>query len=259
MVVSKEEERRFIERGIDSSKIIRVGDLSLDSLEVVSLKRKTFDDLDEPLILFLPGSRPVEIEYMIPFYLRIVPLIRRNFSRAKFIMVVSPFISERTLKKILPSHLDVQIVRSSPYELMSISHLAITIPGTNNMQLACLGVPMVVILPLNRAELIPLDGIAGLVSPKIPPFGLIKRKILLQLNRKIKFVASPNIRAGKEIVPEIRGIIKPEEVAEKAVELLSHPDKLKKLSYELKELTRERGAKDKVVDVILEILAESEK
>jgi len=137
---------------------------------------------------------------------------------------------------------------------MSISHLALTVPGTNNMQLALFGVPMVVILPLNRAELIPLDGIAGLISPKIPPVGLVKRKILLRLSRKIRFVALPNIRAGKEIVPEIRGIIKPEEVAEKAVELLSHPDKLKEISCQLKELTRERGAKDKVVDVILETI-----
>ena len=261
MVVSAEEERKFKERGVEPSKIIRVGDLSLDSLEVTSLKRKAFDDLDfsQPLILFLPGSRAVEVEYMIPFYLRIAPLIRRNFPGVKFIMAISPFISQRVLGKFLPPHSEVQVVRDLPCQVMSICHLAITIPGTNNMQLACLGVPMVVILPLNRAELIPLDGIAGLISPRIPPVGFIKRKILLQLNRKIRFVALPNIRAGKEIVPEIRGIIKPEEVAEKAVELLSHPDKLKKMSGELRELTEEREAKDRVVDVILEILAESEK
>jgi len=150
MVVSAEEERKFKEKGINPSKIIRVGDLSLDSPEVASPKRKNFDELDfsEPLILFLPGSRPVEINYMIPFYLKTAPLIKENFPRVRFIMAISPFISGRTLRKVLekeksikicinqtgklwkiifPSHVEVQVMRNFSYELMSISHLALSL------------------------------------------------------------------------------------------------------------------------------------
>lgn len=282
MLKNTEEEKKFKEKRISPHKIAVVGDLSLDRHKINSMQNRSFEDLDfsQPLILFLPGSRPVEINYMIPFYLKVAYFIKEKIPQTKFFMLISSFICDESLinilKKdkmvqkhviqnpelwriILSSELEVLAVKKPLFELPANPHLALTIPGTNNIELACLGVPMIVILPLDKAELVPLDGVLGLISPKVPLFKLIKRKIVLHYNKKTRFVALPNIRAGKEVVPEIRGIIKPKDAAKKAVEMLKNPHTLKKISFQLKELTKERGAAEKMADLILESVAEGKR
>ena len=274
-MVKNAEEKKKLENKINHHKITIVGDLFLDSCRIRMQGRDSFGNLNfsQPAILFLPGSRPVEINYMVPFYIKIIPLIKEKFPQIKFIMLISPFVSEQSLLKILKKEKTVQsytvknpaeweviisscikltVVKKPIFELPVNFYLALTIPGTNNMELAYLGIPMIVILPLNKAELIPLDGILGLISPRFPFFKLIKRKIIFSYNKKIRFVALPNIKAEKKIVPEIRGVIKPEDVAEKAVELLKNPEKLKEISLSLKNLTREGGAASKIVNVIFD-------
>jgi lipid-A-disaccharide synthase len=74
--------------------------------------------------------------------------------------------------------LRIQAYRGRQYDLMSVSDLAITIPGTNTVELSFFGVPMVVALPLNHPERIPLEGLVGLIG-NLPKLGKeVKRRIL---------------------------------------------------------------------------------
>ena len=53
---------------------------------------------------------------------------------------------------------------------MQWADLALTIPGTNTVELSFMGVPMVVTIPLNYPEEIPLEGPAQLLS-RVPVLG----------------------------------------------------------------------------------------
>jgi lipid-A-disaccharide synthase len=73
-------------------------------------------------------------------------------------------------------------------------------------------------------------------------------------SKSIKFAAIPNIRADKEIVPEIRGIIEPADVAKEVIELLRSPTRLTQMKKELRKIARTtEGAANKVADIILEV------
>jgi len=112
---------------------------------------------------------------------------------------------------------------------------------------------MLLAVPLNKPEAIPLDGLAGLVGG-VPLFGSsIKRWIVRGCAKRIKFTAIPNIRAGREVIPEIRGVIEAEDVAKEAIKLLRDPNGLARMRKELREIAGEKGAADKVANIILEV------
>ncbi|MEA3485290.1 MAG: hypothetical protein U9R03_01115, partial [Candidatus Aerophobetes bacterium] len=161
-------------------------------------------------------------------------------------------IKEREQWKLLTEMgLKVSLVEKKRYEIMSISNIVITIPGTNTAELAFLGIPMVVAVPLNKPGAIPLDGLSGLID-KFPLFGtLIKRWMVKKYHKKIKFTVIPNIRAEEEIVPEVRGVIEAQDVAKEAIKLLKDPNRRNLISHKLKKIMGAKGAADRVVEAIL--------
>ncbi len=284
MVLSETIRERFIARGAKEEKVVVVGDLAKDVIRVKMSAKEAFNYWGLTpgylVISFLPGSRLEEIRYMTPFFLKAAELIRKEFPSSQFLLILSPFVSKKELntmneeslsktfsgveaklkkesgqwKLITKSGLEILVVEEKRYEAINISHLIITIPGTNTLESTYLGTPMVVAIPLNKPEAIPLDGLAGLVGglPIIGP--LIKRQMVKQYSKRIKFAAIPNIRAEREIVPEIRGIIEPADVAKEVIGLLRSPERLAKIKEELRKITRTtESAANKVADIILEV------
>ena len=218
------------------------------------------------------------VRYMTPFFLRAAELIKKELPKTQFLLALSPFVPKKELvsldesevskvfqgakiklkkdnekwKLITESDLELLVVEGRQHEALNISHLIITIPGTHTLEAAYLGIPMLVTIPLNKPEAIPLDGLAGLVRG-VPLFGSsIKRWIVKWCAKRIKFTAIPNIRAGREIIPEIRGVIEAEDVAKEAIKLLRDPNGLARMREELREIAGEKGAADKVANIILE-------
>jgi len=283
MVLNETVKKRFIAGGAKEEKVTVVGDLAKDGIKLSMSDREAFNHwgLDSKyfIISLLPGSRPEEIRYMTPFFLEVAELIKKEFPLSQFLLILSPFVSKKELntvneeslsktfsgvgvklKKesgqwelITKSGLEALVVEEKRYEAINISHLIITIPGTNTLESTYLGTPMLVVIPLNKPEVIPLDGLAGLVGG-LPIVGsLIKRQMVKYYSKRIKFAAIPNIRADREIIPEIRGIIEPADVAKEVVELLKSPTRLTQIKEELRKIAKTEGAAGKVADVILEI------
>ncbi len=284
MVLNETIRERFIARGAKEEKVVVVGDLAKDGIRVKMSAKEAFNYWGlapgSLVISFLPGSRLEEIRYMTPFFLEVAELIKKEFPSSQFLLILSPFISRKKLnsaseeelsktfsgvgaklkkesgqwKLITKSGLKALVIEEKRYEAINISHLIITIPGTNTLESTYLGTPMVVAIPLNKPEAIPLDGLAGLVGG-LPMLGsLIKRKMVKHYSKRIKFTAIPNIRADREIVPEIRGIIEPTDVAKEVIGLLRSPERLTEMKKELRKIARTtEGAADKVADVILEV------
>ncbi|MFA4843585.1 MAG: hypothetical protein WC632_01380 [Candidatus Margulisiibacteriota bacterium] len=212
-----------------------VGNLMVDSVTDLPKWQPARD-----VITFMPGSRQWEIDYMTPLYREIMPLIKRHYPGARFQLVSSPFVKAHPIP-------GAKLVN---YEDIGNSELVITIPGTNTALLAARGLPMIVLFPLNNPEAIPLEGLADLLG-KLPVMGRAFKKWLARtVDRRTKFFALPNQKAGREIVPEIRGLVEPLGVALSAVSLLKDHGRRAKMSRELVSSLGPAGAAKRIVEEI---------
>lgn len=199
------------------------------------------------VITLLPGSRSWQIKHMTPIYEKIIQHIRIELPKAVFQIVSSPF--ERAIS--------IAGAKTIEFDAAVNSELAITIPGTNTARLAALGIPMISVFPLDKPEAIPLDGLPHYIG-KIPYLGTrFKKRLLNTLNKRIKFFALPNMKANKEIVPEIRGIVEPVSVALKAITLLKEPQQRQQMSDELIRVMGKPGAAVKIAEEIDEALRQA--
>lgn len=281
---------RLIARGTPPEKVRVVGNLMLDAVgaRLSGAQREALLGWTRPgpVVALFFGSRPFEIAFMAPFLLRAAELIAREAPEARFVSSISPFVSVEQLKSALagpvPSEVEgsggsvleaagadlpgllsiesaggvkITALRGFQYDIMEMADLALTIPGTNTAELAFLGVPMVVAFPLNKPEEIPLEGLAGMAG-NVPVLGpVLKRALIQKLDKRIRFTAQPNMIAREEIVPEIRGVLQPLDVALPAIQLLRDPARREAMSARLREVIGGRGAAGRVVTETLEVLS----
>lgn len=113
---------------------------------------------------------------------------------------------------------------------------------------------MLSLFPLDNPDVIPLEGLAHYLG-KIPFLGSLFKKALANiLNRKTKFFVLPNIKADKEIVPEIRGTIDPLAVSLRIIDLIKDSRKRKTMSKELINTMGKPGASLKIIEELDETL-----
>jgi len=284
-------QEKLLTQGVPREKVFMIGNLMLDAAKAElssSEVRQRLKIKDRPLILLLPGSRPGHVRYFAPFLMRVAELIREKIPEAAFVLSISPFVSDFQLQEVLNSEeaaeyegrssfvfgkevdgatawdkpglitttegLEISALRNHQYNLMAAADLAVTIPGTNSIELSFFGVPMIVAMPLNRLEIIPLEGIPGLIGA-LPVVGkLLKQWLIPKLATKIKYTAWPNMLAEDELVPEIRGILTPKDLAEVAFELLADPIKREEISLKLKVLVGETGAAERLVTLMEKVM-----
>src|SRR5690606_9488165 len=100
-------------------------------------------------------------------------------------------------------------------------------PGTNTLELGIAGVPAIVLLPMNRPELIPLEG-AGHWLGLIPLVGRYLKRYAVKLfvEGLSVPVSLPNRLTGEDLMVEINGRVDPYSIAERAAALLADPSDL---------------------------------
>ena len=281
MVLDNKTREEFIEKGARPEKVVVVGDLVGDAVQPLISREELSQFLhispDSLCVSIFPGSRPWMVRYLTPFFLKVCELIKEKFPKIKFFLVLSPFVDKEELtnltndelckvflvkraklkkeenqwKLITESGLKVLVIEENRHKVMSISTMAITIPGTNTRELSFLGVPMVVAIPLNKPEAIPLDGLAGLIG-NVPFMGTsIKRWLIKRYNKNVKFTAAPNIYAGEKVVPEVRGVIQAKDVANEAIKLLKDTESRQRISTQLKELFPPQNSADRLAEIVL--------
>ncbi len=200
-------------------------------------------------ITFFPGSRIAHIKYLVPLYKEIISNISGDYT---FYLSISPFVDKNLLRGIDLS--GFELVSQAPEQVLARTDLLVTIPGTNTAQAAISKVPQLVLVPLNRPEEIPLEGIAGYID-KIPVIGkLIKRMLVNKKVKKQKLFSHPNILAGRNIVPEMVGELSPKSVADKITEVINDDKYLSKIKEEAYEAMATTGVADKIVDKLREVL-----
>lgn len=278
---------RLQKKRVPAEKVAMVGNLMVDAVRRDRDPRQTRFALglnsDSMVIGLLPGSKPFKVKFITPLLLRAAELMHAENPELQFVLHQSPWtplaqiaeaasneryaaVTGGTTAKLvthddratLVTPLGAQIrVLPPEHHLagMAIADLALTVPGTNTAELAILGVPMLVLLPLNKPEEIPLDGLPGHVG-RIPVLGKwLKRQLVQAVARRTSFTALPNVRAGRMVTPELKGVFPPEEVSRTALELLASPSRRRDIMLDLSHAMGPAGAAEAVVAQVAAMLA----
>ena len=145
-----------------------------------SFLREIGADSDRPIVALLPGSRPNEVERLLPIIRDAVSIIRARVPQVQFVIARAPSLDDRLFSRTDWRGVPPVEVLARTDDVLAISDVAITASGTATVQAALHGRPMVVVYRL---------------SPLTYRLG---RRFLLVEN-----VAMVNLIAGRRIVPEL--------------------------------------------------------
>lgn len=272
-----------------------IGDLMADVRTDTANQQTVRDRLsllpNHDLIGIMPGSKKNKLSVGLPFCLGVAEVIHRLRPQTQFVIPVAPLLSLEALAQFAdadqnpdirlfegaataalvdatatiprlrtPSGLEVLLWPTHPaYDVMAQMAFCLTTVGANTAELGSLGVPMVVLLPTQKLEVMKAwDGIPGLLA-NLPLVGdslakLINTVILRQIYRDGRLFAWPNIWAKREVVPELIGQLTPQAVAETVVSYLDDPAALAAIRQGLRSVRGEAGASARLAAMVMEEL-----
>ena len=271
-VNDRKTERKARLRGVPQRRLSVIGNLVADAVELAQPAAGT----GHPHIVLIPGSRDGFARHLIPFIIGVADRLGARYPGATFVWPVSRLLREETLRDgvagvhratlggvagerqgdavVTPAGSSIRMVpEAERYAHMRAADLAITIPGTNTLELGIAGVPALVLLPLNRPELIPLEGIGHWLG-LIPLIGIpLKRQaVRLFVERKLVAVSLPNILSGETLMTELSGILSIEQVVAEACALLDDDAGRAEIRRRLLAAMPRPGAAQRLVAAIVE-------
>lgn len=209
---------------------------------------------DSEFLLLFPGSRPQHFENFIEFLSGTFETLRKIRPDIKLIVSLSPFITDKILAKYQSflSKMDAYVIRGNSLELLSLSKLLVTIPGSNTAEAMYMKTPMLIMIPLHKPKYIILDGLAGLIG-NIPIIGtLLKRLIIIIMKKKYDYFSLPNTRFKRKLVPELIGAFTQDELQTEILTLWDSESRLteQKEAFSTIELNEETRVLDTITSAI---------
>lgn len=238
------EERFLHERGVAAH---YVGHPLLDTVRVTETREEFLVrhglSRETRCIGLLPGSRKKEICYLLPVFLAAASQLQEGVAdRLTFLIPVASTISEEELLRQgieeYRKRLDIRVIAEDRYNLMAACEAVVAASGTVTLELALLGIPMV-------------------VTYKLAPLSYFLGRMLI----KLKYFSLVNLIAEKEVVPELlQQQVQPETIAAILRDLTYNRQKRVAVQEGLASV-RERlggeGASDKAAELALNILERS--
>jgi hypothetical protein len=220
-----------------------IGNLTADALELTETPPKA-PGLE---VLLIPGSRGFQVTHMLPFFAGVadhiaetMPGVRFHYPRSRLVTDEDFAVALSGTKVFDMGGVRLQLESNSEskslitpsgtrialhdenarYGLMKTADLAITIPGTNTLELGIAGVPSIICLPLQKMELIPIENPLRYLEV-IPFVGKpLKRRLVETFLSRFTFFSLPNMIAHEAIQIELRGDLTVYGIAAEAVKLL---------------------------------------
>ena len=167
-----------------------VGHPLLDSVKVTtdrdSFCRRHGINPDHKLIGLLPGSRRKEISALLPDFLATAKLLQGKYDQEfVFLLPVAATVSDEDLRnnglEAFSGQINLHLIRENRYDMMAACDAVVAASGTVTLELAILGVPMVVVYR---------------VSPHTYYLGRL-------LVRHMQFFCLVNLIAERSVVPEL--------------------------------------------------------
>ncbi len=225
-------------------------------------------------VLIMPGARRREVQNLVPFFLQAAVWMRRFAPDLPIAFGVSPFTTDAELAAALARGGDPRfwgtrgevvdgalvaegsdwrfpVVRES-LRYAQRAATVLTIPGTKCIELAALGVPSIVCVPVNAPELIVVNGPLTYLD-RIPLAGApLKRLVIGQLGKRFAMLAQPNIDAGEQIMPELRSALMPGRVARIVIDYVADEPGRRSAAQRLGALyAAHRGAAERMAGSLL--------
>lgn len=167
------------------------------------------------VIGLLPGSRYNEVRRCLPVMLAVAESLGRQYPDLRFVLLKADTVDDEQINTALAglSFLPV-VIRTDPYDVLQCCSAVLTTSGTATLEVALLGVPMVITYKVNR-----LTYWIGRLLVNIPYIGL------------------PNIIAGRKIVEEfVQDDAKPEQIVTEMRRLLDDPSYARAMVHNLQEV-----------------------
>ena len=202
--------------------------------------RRQFDlAAERRTVALLPGSRKKEIAQLLPDMLGAARLLMSRFADVQFVLPVAPTLERALVEQhVRASGVPVRIIDGRVYDVLQASDAAIVTSGTATLETGLMAVPMVIVYRISRLSY------------------LIGRMII-----HVKHIGLVNIVAGKTIVPElIQDDVTPALIAEAIGEVLSDPERNRKIRDDLRQVRAqlgEGGASRRAAAVVLELLGKA--
>lgn len=262
-----------------------VGDLMADLSELA--RSETPLPAGEWLAL-LPGSKRAKLRVGVPFLLETADRLTRLRPGLRFLLPLAPTVTVADLLAqagaanpiaagysagvpqpqvsdlfqpdglalVTRAGTRIELVQANPaHGPLSQCRMALTTVGANTAELGALAVPMLVLVPTQHLGVMEAwDGLAGLLA-RLP---LLRRLLGLPLSlwrlRHRGWLASPNIAAGRLVVPERVGAITPGQIASEVQQWLADPARLAAMADDLRSLRGRPGAVAALAELICQLL-----
>jgi lipid-A-disaccharide synthase len=245
---------RLIGYGVPAAKIVITGDPRYDAVlqDTGTVAASPHRD-GRSTVTFLPGSRDTVFSAVFPFWIETAAALRPQLPGARLQTVISPFVSPAVHQALVTRHRDTLgaagiEVGYGGWPNVVGSDLVLTIPGTNTLELAILRIPSLVVLPFSLAPQIPTEGLIEWIT-RIPYLGpALRLQIARAYVRRVPYVALPNMRAGRRIMPELIGAVTPQQVAEESARLIRDASARAAMAQALEAIPRETGATRRILE-----------
>jgi lipid-A-disaccharide synthase len=191
-------------------------------------------DANRPTVALLPGSRPNELQRLVPVLAAAVPRIASAVIGTQFIVARAPHLADSYFAPFQGSGAQVRVVEGRTDDVLVASDAVITASGTATVQTALHGKPMAVVYRLS-----PMTYRLGRPLVRVSMFSMV------------------NLIAGERVVEElIQDRCTPETVAKEAVLLLTDADRVATMKEHLATVRAKLGgpgASGRAADAVLEI------
>lgn len=261
-----------------------VGDLMLDVPSFDVTPKSTFR------IGFLPGSKASKLTQGMPFVGALAHSLAQKNPSFELIIPIAPTINSEILYSytqiennsyahlfgdfsyelisennqeylLIDNQYKVRLISKFPcYDELKQCDICVTTVGANTAQLASLGVPMIVLIPLFQLDAMKSwDGLLGLMA-NLPVIGsafakLINWFVVIYTHRTNRLYAWPNIWAKREIIPELMGYLKVEDIANLIIDYYNNPQKLEQIKQDLQPLQSQTNSSQKIVEIIEDLIS----
>lgn len=191
---------------------------------------------EPPRVALLPGSRPREIERLLPVAAQAARILKEGHPELRFVLAVAPGLDGAALQERLRHAGVVTEAAAGGQQALRGATLALCASGTATLEAALLEVPAVVFYKVSRLTY-------ALVRPIY----------------RLRHVCIVNILAGREVVPELlQGNARPKAVAAAAERLLADgPERAAVLAgyRDIRQRLGSRCPADRVAKIVAECLS----
>ncbi len=220
-----------------------VGNPLLDNHKLVSAANTSVKHRDTKQIVLMPGSRKSEVSMLLPPMLEACEKLLAQTTESDnfrcpidFVLPVADTIQQQDIEAMINAHkVDVRLIAPDDYTTLRNSSAALVASGTATLELAILGIPMVVIYKLNTIS-----------------YQVIKRMLTTQ------YISLVNIMADNNIVPEIlQDDVTAKNLAHEMSQILFEEDVIKKQREGLAAIYEQlgkQGASDLTAELALSMV-----